>query len=248
MNIFRLAGDMSHLIAILLLLWKMWKSRSVAGISGKSQILFALVFSTRYLDLFLVFVSLYNSTMKVLYVAATYATLYLVYLKFRSTYQRSQDTFRIEFLILPAIALALLINHQFAVVEVSKTTLESVANTNDLFLQVFWTFSIYLEAVAIMPQLFMLSKTGEAETITTHYLFFLGLYRALYIFNWAYRYAVEDHIDLIAVIAGIVQTILYCDFFYLYVKKGIVNLLNLSLGYIFLFSVIYDRKKLVLPA
>jgi len=31
MNIFRLVGDMSHLLAILLLLMKMWKSRSVAG-------------------------------------------------------------------------------------------------------------------------------------------------------------------------------------------------------------------------
>ena len=82
-----------------------------------------------------------------------------------------------------------------------------------------------------MPQLFMLSKTGEAETITTHYLFFLGAYRALYILNWGYRYVVEDHLDWIAVIAGCVQTVLYCDFFYLYIKK-----------------VIYDRKKLVLPA
>ena len=47
-----------------------------------------------------------------------------------------------------------------------------------------WTFSIYLEAVAILPQLFMVSKTGEAESITSHYLFALGSYRALYIINW----------------------------------------------------------------
>lgn len=55
-----------------------------------------------------------------------------------------------------------------------------------------------------MPQLFMLSKTGSAETITAHYLFALGLniffyffsfktifsgiYRGLYILNWVYRY------------------------------------------------------------
>lgn len=35
------------------------------GISGKSQILFALVFTTRYLDLLTSFISLYNSSMKV---------------------------------------------------------------------------------------------------------------------------------------------------------------------------------------
>ena len=86
-----------------------------------------------------------------------------------------------------------------------------------------WTFSIYLEAVAILPQLFMVSKTGEAETITSHYLFCLGSYRALYIFNWIYRYYFEDFKDLIPVIAGIVQTVLYCDFFYLYITKGKVK-------------------------
>lgn len=36
-----------------------------AGISGKSQILFALVFTTRYLDLFTNFISVYNTVMKV---------------------------------------------------------------------------------------------------------------------------------------------------------------------------------------
>lgn len=31
MNIFRLAGDMSHLLAIIILLVKIWKTRSCAG-------------------------------------------------------------------------------------------------------------------------------------------------------------------------------------------------------------------------
>lgn len=87
-------------------------------------------------------------------------------------------------------------------------------------MQILWTFSIYLESVAILPQLFMISKTGEAETITTHYLFFLGLYRALYLANWIRRYQTENFYDQIAVVSGVVQTIFYCDFFYLYVTKG----------------------------
>ena len=44
MNIFRLAGDMSHLLAILLLLAKIWKSKSVVGLSGKSQVRFGFGF------------------------------------------------------------------------------------------------------------------------------------------------------------------------------------------------------------
>ena len=99
------------------------------------------------------------------------------------------------------------------------------------FLQILWTFSIYLESVAILPQLFMISKTGEAESITSHYLFALGAYRALYIVNWIYRYYYEGFYDFIAIIAGCVQTALYCDFFYLYITKGNVN------SYLFIFNI-----------
>ena len=45
---------------------QIWKTRSCAGISGKSQILFLVVFVTRYLDLVTNFVSVYNTVMKVL--------------------------------------------------------------------------------------------------------------------------------------------------------------------------------------
>ena len=68
----------------------------------------------------------------------------------------------------------------------------------------------------------MLQRTGEAETITTHYLFALGTYRALYIPNWIYRYfsnEVPRFYEPNAVIAGIVQTILYSDFFWIYYTK-----------------------------
>ncbi|XP_042897009.1 ER lumen protein-retaining receptor [Parasteatoda tepidariorum] len=203
MNVFRLAGDLSHLLAIIILLWKIWKTRSCAGISGRSQILFGLVYTTRYLDLFSNYISAYNSVMKIVFIGTSMATLYLMYFKFKATYDRNHDTFRIEFLVIPVVILALVVNHDFTPLEV------------------LWTFSIYLESVAILPQLFMVSKTGEAETITSHYLFCLGSYRGLYILNWVYRYYGEGFYDLIAIIAGIVQTILYCDFFYLYITKVI---------------------------
>ncbi|KAJ1526831.1 hypothetical protein ONE63_008398 [Megalurothrips usitatus] len=201
MNIFRLTGDLSHLLAIFILLAKIWKTRSCAGISGKSQVLFALVYTTRYLDLLSTYISAYNTFMKLVFISASYATVYLIYMKFKATYDHNHDTFRIEFLVLPAFVLAILINHDFAVLEI------------------LWTFSIYLESVAILPQLFLVSKTGEAESITSHYLFALGSYRGLYLLNWIYRFYAEDHYDLIAIVAGVVQTVLYCDFFYLYVTK-----------------------------
>lgn len=205
MNIFRLLGDFSHLAAILILLFKIWITRSCAGVSGKSVALYALVFSCRYLDLFINFISLYNTIMKVIYLVATYLTLYLIYRKFRPTYDRNHDTFRVLILIIPAAGLAFVWNHDFSVLEI------------------LWTFSIYLEALAILPQLYMVSRTGEAETITSHYLFALGIYRLFYILNWIYRYYTENFLDWISISSGVIQTILYCDFFYLYITKVVLG-------------------------
>lgn len=203
MNVFRLAGDVSHLLAIIILFMKIWRSKSCAGISGKSQMLFAVVFTSRYLDLFTVYISLYNTVMKVVFLVLAYATVYLIYLRFRNTFDSDNDTFRVEFLLVPVAGLSFLENYAFTPLEI------------------LWTFSIYLESVAILPQLFMISKTGEAESITTHYLFCLGLYRALYLANWVWRYHTEGFFDQIAVVSGVVQTIFYCDFFYLYFTRVI---------------------------
>lgn len=122
-------------------------------------------------------------------------------IKFRATWDPKLDTLQAEYLVGPCFLLALIWHDKFT------------------FMEILWAFSIYLEAVAILPQLFQMSKVGEAETITTHYIFALGAYRGLYILNWIYRYFAEGHFDAIAVVAGIVQTALYCDFFYVYFTK-----------------------------
>ncbi|KAJ8969970.1 hypothetical protein NQ317_008533 [Molorchus minor] len=121
MNIFRFTGDLSHLIAIIILLQKIWHTRSCAGISGKKSS--SVCFSFRdegTLDLVTTYVSLYNTMMKFVFLATSCTTVYLIYVKFKATYDRNQDTFRISFLIIPAIGLALLINHDFTVLEIIK--------------------------------------------------------------------------------------------------------------------------------
>jgi len=205
MNLFRLLGDMAHLASILILLHKIQTSRSCRGISFKTQALYVIVFVSRYLDLFFRFVSLYNSVMKVFFIGSSCYILYLMHFRFRyhisATIYPPIDTFRVEYLIGPSFLFGLLFHYRFS------------------FSEVLWSFSIFLESVAILPQLFMLQRTGEAEAITTHYLAALGAYRALYIPNWIYRYATKGEVDAISVIAGLVQTALYLDFFYVYFTK-----------------------------
>ncbi|KAJ8657793.1 hypothetical protein O0I10_006608 [Lichtheimia ornata] len=201
MNLFRLVADLMHLASIIILLLKIRQSRSCVGISFKSQLLYSIVFLTRYLDLFFKFHSLYNTCMKIFFISSSLYILYLMKFKYKATYDANLDTFRIEYLLGGSAVMALVLPYEYSVVEV------------------LWSFSIWLESVAILPQLFMLQRTGEAETITTHYLFALGAYRGLYLLNWVYRYITEDYTDWIAWVAGLLQTALYSDFFYIYYTR-----------------------------
>ena len=102
-------------------------------------------------------------------------------------------------------------------------------------MEVLYAFSIFLEAVAIMPQLIMLQRHGNVENLTANFVFVLGLYRGLYLFNWIYRYLLEGHVTdtivwyvlvvheqltiiIIHRVCGSIQTLLYIDFFYYYVQ------------------------------
>ena len=78
MNFFRIAGDMCHLLSFVVMFWKLHSSQTVAGISLKTQEMFLMVFVFRYLDLFTNFVSLYNTTMKLLYIGLSGYIVYMI--------------------------------------------------------------------------------------------------------------------------------------------------------------------------
>ncbi|XP_057464896.1 ER lumen protein-retaining receptor A-like [Actinidia eriantha] len=201
MNIFRFAGDMFHLISILVLLLKIYATKSCSGISLKTQELYALVFVTRYLDLFTDFISVYNTVMKLVFIGSTAAIVWCMqwHRVVKRSYDRELDTFRHYFLVGACFVLALFLHENFT------------------FQEIFWAFSIYLEAVAILPQLVLLQRSGNVDNLTGQYIFFLGAYRAFYILNWIYRYFMEQRFSRwISCISGLVQTALYADFFYYY--------------------------------
>ena len=67
---------MLHLISFLVLLFRIRTQRSCRGVSLKTQLLFLIVFCCRYLDLFFSYISLYNTVMKIFFIAATATTVY----------------------------------------------------------------------------------------------------------------------------------------------------------------------------
>ena len=208
MNVFRVSADFLHLMSILVLLLKIHATKSCAGISLKTQELYLMVFVTRYLDLFWNFASLYNSVFKIVYIATSAMIIWYMrrHRTVKGTYDKDHDTFRYLFLILPSLALAMIFNERFTVFEV------------------LWAFSLFLEAIAILPQLVLLQRTKNVDNLTGNYVFLLGMYRAFYILNWIYRYMTEpNYVQWIVWLCGTVQTGLYLDFFYYYIQAWKAN-------------------------
>eukprot|EP01035_Chromulina_nebulosa_P020266 gene20266-26310_t len=99
---------------------------------------------------------------------------------FKTSYDRAHDSFlHYKFAVAPAAILGLLTN-----------IIEGFG-----FIEVFWTFSIYLEAFAIIPQLIVLQRYQEVENLTGNYVFFL------------------------VYLCGLAQTALYLDFFYYFIQS-----------------------------
>jgi len=202
MNWFRICGDFSHYLAIITIFIKIVSSRSCKGISGRSQILFLIVFLSRYLDVFTTFISAYNTSVKIFFILSTSTNIYLTFVRYSGTISSELDNFRIEFLLGGSLLLSLIINHEMSPMEV------------------LWTFSIYLEAVSSLPQLSLSSKVKTIEPAILLYIGALACHKLFYVLNWVHRYYNENYYDVIAFSAGTLQTLIYANFFVMYgIKK-----------------------------
>ena len=128
-----------------------------------------MVFCMRYMDLFMYFVSVYNTCMKLFFISSTILIIYLMRFKrpFRMTYDSIGDSFPHFMVLLPA---ALVLT---CIVQTGWTPWEFI-----------WSYSLWLESLAFIPQIVMLHKIRVIENLTSHYVATLGLYRFFYILNW----------------------------------------------------------------
>ncbi len=106
--------------------------------------------------------------MKLIFIFLTGYTIYLMKFKkpFCLSMDKESDSFPHYYLYLGAFLAAVIIHKSL--------------NPMDFL----WSFSIWLEALAILPQLFTINRLKDIENITAHYVLFLGLYRGFYIFHW----------------------------------------------------------------
>jgi len=216
-NIFRVAGDFTHAAALLLAFYKVAGLRSAKELSLKTQVLYLLVFLSRYLDIFWNTAYTYNTMFKVFFLLITPSLCILLYLArpanggrgWRSTYQDDKDTFVASFVVLPSLMLAY--------VATSSTALSGDWGWHYALVAVLWSFSIFLEAFAMLPQYILFYRLRRrAGCLSFMVVALLGGYRMLYMiswimkFVWAGAYFNQDHV--VSFIGGIGNMVFYIDF------------------------------------
>lgn len=194
-NLFRYVGDYLHLFGIIVLLCTIAKNKSVAGISRSTQILYFLVFVTRYLDLFDHSQTTYLVVFKCTYILTATAILGCFY-SMDKTYQRVNDTCNLSVIIFPCITAALLLTNEYSMLEIM------------------WTFSEFAEGFAMVPQyIFCYREKGSRDWGAGLYVISLGSYRVMYALNWIYKkYQMPHYSDVQSWIGGIIEIIFFVDF------------------------------------
>jgi ER lumen protein retaining receptor len=194
-NVFRYVGDSLHLIGIAVLLATIAKNRSVAGISRSTQVLYFLVFVTRYLDLFDHSQTFYLVFFKLTYIASSVIVLVL-FNQLDATYERRLDTCNLAVIVVPCIVGALLLTNEFSALET------------------LWTFSEFVEGFAMVPQyIFCYRERQGRDWGTSLYVVSLGGYRVFYAMNWIYKKIQMPHYsDMQSWIGGIIEIVFFFDF------------------------------------
>ena len=140
--------------------------------------------------------------------------IYLIYFKYKETSDLMLDN-RIPFyyLVIPSYILGSIV----------KSNLN-----NNFFCDTNWAFSMYLETVAIFPQILLFSiKKGQIEKFTSHYVALCGLSRLFSLIFWWDTYeelkvtdsTFGNYAGYFIIGAQILQLLIMADYYYLYFKS-----------------------------
>jgi len=221
-NLF-VAAEAVHALGISVLIFKLTKEKTCAGLSLKSQELTAIFLAVRLYCSFVMEFDIHT----LLDSATLVTTLWVIYMirfTLKSSYMDDKDNFKSYYVLLPCAVLSLLIH---------PTTQHHIFN------RILWAFCVYLEAVSVLPQLRVMQNTKIVEPFTAHYVFALGVARFLSCAHWILQ-VLDTHGRLLTtlgyglwpsmvLLSEIVQTFILADFCYYYVKSLVGGQLVLRL-------------------
>jgi hypothetical protein len=198
---------------------KILQTQSVAGISGRTLMLVAVscalrLCSTCWLNGYIPVDGTGDWLYQVLDILALLQVLNLLYCVFkshRSTYQEEHDQFNVQFATLLCFVLAAQVHPDL--------------NNRPLF-DTLWMTALYVDVVAMMPQLVMTTKNqGEVEALTSHYVGATALSKVVGLIFWFYGFVELAPLDGGFNLAGwaimaahVFQVLLLGDFLFYYIR------------------------------
>lgn len=171
-------SGMLQCLGFFLLVHKMRTYKSANGLSSKTLQIYLLFFPCRLLSTMTKNGYLpVDSTGDWAYQACdltslmlVFQALFFIHKRYRATYQSDQDTMKV-WQVVPALAVLACILHGDL--------------NHHWFFDTVWTFSMYLDMIAMLPQLWMLVvKGGEVEAVTSHFVALLFFSRFLQFSFW----------------------------------------------------------------
>jgi ER lumen protein retaining receptor len=219
-------GAMFRMFGFGILNVKTWKSKRATGVSVKSLQLYCLVFFFRLTSIIRHEGYLpYDKSGDWLYhfieissLVFTAGALYGCMGPFKSTYQADQDRFG-ELNVPPGMGAV------YIALPVAIIAIFIHPNLNADFLSdTAWTYAMYLESCALIPQLYMFQKqaSGVVELLTAHFVAALGFGRLMEFFFWVYSYHELANSSgsrlpgYLALLSQFLQLVLMVDFFWYY--------------------------------
>ncbi|KAK1426926.1 hypothetical protein QVD17_15606 [Tagetes erecta] len=213
-NNFFVASESVHAVGIFALIWKLTTLKTCSGLSLQTQELTALVLVIRICCRF----EMGHDIHTLLDLASLVATAWVIYMmrfKLFVTYNEHLDRTPKLCLMIPCIIMALLVHPDIYI---------------PLYTKIMWAFSVYLEAILVLPQLHMMQRTQMIEPFTALYVFALGVSRFFEAGYWFIRLyeSAEVYIFLLGrgyfwvpmvLVAEAIQTFILSDFCYYYLKS-----------------------------
>uniref|UniRef100_A0A7S2IH19 ER lumen protein-retaining receptor n=1 Tax=Helicotheca tamesis TaxID=374047 RepID=A0A7S2IH19_9STRA len=198
LSIYQLLGDLSLAASFLVLIYQLAIKHEAGGISRKTQELYLAVFMLRYINIFGMHPTAYSAFIKFFCITASLWIISVLRFpigQLRYTTNPDQDGCNHWlFVVIPSLIFTLLTE---AIAPLEKFRL----------IEFCFTYSLFLESMALIPQLFIMHFQRNNVWETDMYVFFVGLYRCMYVANGIFRSPFdENHQRVVTVhICGFMQ-------------------------------------------
>ena len=230
-------SSLTQMFAFIIVVIKVYTFQNSSGLSINTLICYALLLSARLFTnlLFSGYLPSDNSgdwfyqLTEIISLLCVLLLIYLTLIVYTETSDYTNDKVPFYYLAIPTFILACIVH----------TSLNGFLPTD-----ITWCFSMYLEAVAIFPQIqLFVVKKGQIETYTSHYVALCGLSRLLSLIFWWDTYPELNTQDgnsislfcnycgYFIIASQVIQLLIMIDYYYLYLKslfKGeAMNTLNI---------------------